>query len=228
MGWIQRVRDDRRRRKATEVKQEIANQLTLNPMCSDYENVFAQVQPLINDMKMIRPFGVGKNGGRLPMSRTLELALLDSPNDEMGWGEFASAMFATWLTEDELNIHVHKDRNKVIGYTILPPGCKVYDSDGDYHFQVNNGGEWYNLYPSEVMTLRFSRSPKNLQSCGLPEFGDDLFIVVDIAAIQGCDVAPIPPGMPPDLADLLVVHMKYSLNDFRRGIISYLSRKIHP
>lgn len=163
MGWIQRVRDDRRRRKATEVKQEIANRLTLNPMCSDYENVFAQVQPLINDMKMIRPFGVGKNGGRLPMSRTPELALLDSPNDEMGWGEFASAMFATWLTEDELDIHVHKDRNKVIGYTIIPPSCKVYDSNGKYHFQINNGEGWYNLYPDEVMTLRFSRSPKNLQ-----------------------------------------------------------------
>lgn len=163
MGWIQRVRDDRRRRKATEVKQEIANQLIINPICSDYENVFAQVQPLINDMKMIRPFGIGKNGGRLPMSRTPELALLDSPNDEMGWGEFSGSMFATWLTEDELNIHVHKDRNKVVGYTILPPSCKVYDGNGNYHFQINNGEGWYNLYPDEVMTLRFSRSPKNLQ-----------------------------------------------------------------
>lgn len=164
MGLFQRARDDRRRRKATEVKQEIANHLVVNPMCSDYENVFAQVQPLINDMKMVRPFGVGKNGGRLPMARTPELAVLDSPNDEMGWGEFAGAMFATWLTEDELNIHVHKDRNRVIGYTILPPSTKVYDANGNYHFQVRNDeGVYYNLYPSEVMTLRFSRSPKNLQ-----------------------------------------------------------------
>lgn len=163
MGLIQRVRDDRRRRKATEVKQEIANQLVVNPICSDYENVFAQVQPLINDMKMVRPFGVGKNGGRLPMSRTPELALLDSPNNEMGWGEFAGSMFATWLTEDELDIHVHKNGNKVIGYTIIPPNCKVYESNGDYHFQVTTGNTYYNLYPDEVMTLRFSRSPKNLQ-----------------------------------------------------------------
>lgn len=163
MGLIQRVRDARRQQKATQVKQEIANRLTLNPLCSDYENVFAQVQPLINDMKMVRPFGVGKNGGRLPMQRTPELALLDSPNDEMGWGEFAGLMFATWLTEDELDIHVHKDRNKVIGYTIIPPGCKVYKGNGEYYFQVNTGETYYTLTPDEVMTLRFSRSPKNIQ-----------------------------------------------------------------
>lgn len=163
MGLIQRVRDARRQQKATQVKQEIANRLTLNPLCSDYENVFAQVQPLINDMKMVRPFGVGKNGGRLPMQRTPELALLDSPNDEMGWGEFAGLMFTTWLTEDELDIHVHKDRNKVIGYTIIPPGCKVYKGNGEYYFQVNTGETYYTLSPDEVMTLRFSRSPKNVQ-----------------------------------------------------------------
>lgn len=163
MGLFQRIRDDRRRQKAVQVKQEIANHLTLNPLCSDYENVFAQVQPLINDMKMVRPFGVGKNGGRLPMARTPELSLLDSPNDEMGWGEFASAMFATWLTEDELDIHVHKDRNKVIGYTILPVGCKVYTGTCDYYFQVNNNGVYENISREDVMILRFSRSPRNLQ-----------------------------------------------------------------
>lgn len=163
MGLIQRFKDAQRRQKAVQVKQEIANQLVINPLCSDYENVFAQVQPLINDMKMVRPFGVGKNGGRLPMARTPEIALLDSPNDEMGWGEFSSAMFATWLTEDELDIHVHKDRNKVIGYTIIPVGCKVYTGTGDYYFQVNDGGVYVNIPREEVMTLRFSRSPRNLQ-----------------------------------------------------------------
>lgn len=163
MGLFQRTRDARRRQKATQVKQEIANQLILNPLCSDYENVFAQVQPLINDMKMVRPFGVGKNGGVLPMSRTPEIALLDTPNDEMGWGEFAGAMFATWLTEDELNIHVHIERNRVYGYSILPPASKVYLGNGDYYFQVATTDGVENLTREEVMTLRFSRSPKNLQ-----------------------------------------------------------------
>lgn len=163
MGLFRRIRDDRRRQKATQVKQEIANRLVVNPLCSDYENVFAQVQPLINDMKMVRPFGVGKKGRVLPMAMTPELALLDSPNDEMGWGEFAGAMFATWLTEDELDIHVHMERGKVKGYSILPPGSKVYIGNGDYYFQVITDDGIENIYRDEVMTLRFSRSPKNLQ-----------------------------------------------------------------
>lgn len=163
MGMIQRLRDATRRQKARRVRQEIANHLTVSPLCSDYENVFAQVQPLINDMKMVKPFGVGKNGGRLPITRTPELALLETPNDEMGWGEFAGAMFATWLTEDELNIHVHFDGRKVAGYSIIPPGGKIYLGNGDYYFQVNTGEGYETLSREEVMTLRFSRSPKNLQ-----------------------------------------------------------------
>lgn len=163
MGLFQRIKDDRRRSKATEIKQEIANQLTFNPLCSDYENVFAQVQPLINDMKMVHPFGVGKNGGKLPLARTPELALLDTPNDEMGWSEFAGLMFATWLTEDELNIHVHKNGRRVLGYTIIPPGSKVYEANGEWHFQVNTTDGIAILGRDEVMTLRFSRSPRNIQ-----------------------------------------------------------------
>lgn len=125
--------------------------------------MFAQVQPLINDMKMVKPFGVGRNGGELPLTRTPELALLSTPNDEMGWVEFAGAMFATWLTEDELNIHVHFDGRKVSGYSIIPPGCKTYLGNGDYYFSVNMGDGYETLTRDEVMTLRFSRSPKNLQ-----------------------------------------------------------------
>jgi phage portal protein BeeE len=164
MGLVQRFREATRKQKAVQIKQEIANNLIVNPLCSDYENVFAQVQPLINDMKMVIPFGVGQNGGRLPLARTPELALLQNPNDEMGWAEFSGSMFAMWLTEDELDIHVHFKGNKVAGYTILPPHSKVYINNGDYYFQVINGdGLTENLGRDEVMSLRFSRSPKNLQ-----------------------------------------------------------------
>lgn len=169
MGLVQTIKDyfagkdETRRREARAVKQELANQLFVNPLCSDYENVFAQVQPLINDMKMVRPFGIGKNGGRLPIARTPELNLLNTPNDEMGWGEFAGSMFATWLTEDELNIHVHMERNRVTGYSILPPGSKVYLGNGHYYFQSNTEDGIENIERDRVMTLRFSRSPKNLQ-----------------------------------------------------------------
>lgn len=164
MGLFQRIRDDARRKKAVKVRQEIANHLVINPQCSDYENVFAQVQPIINEMVMIRPYGVGRNGGTLPMARTPELALLDSPNEEMGWGEFAGAMFATWLTEDELDIHIHMENGKVRGYTILPPGSKVYTGYGDYYFQVNTSEGMERLDRDVVMTLRYSRSPKNLDN----------------------------------------------------------------
>lgn len=166
MGLFDRLRatkDATRRQRAREIKQEIANHLTFNPLCSDYENVFAQVQPLINDMKMVRPFGVGKNGGRLAMQRTPELALLDSPNNEMGWGEFAGVMFATWLTEDELDIHVHHRGRNVIGYTIIPPHSKVYLANGDYYFQVYTEDGYTQVSKDDVMTMRFSRSPKDLQ-----------------------------------------------------------------
>lgn len=163
MGLIQRFRDVTRRSKATQVKQELANRLFINPLCSDYENVFAQVRPLINDMKMVRPFGVGKNGGPLPASRTPELVMLNTPNDKMGWSEFADLMFSTWLTETELNIHVHVERGKVRGYTILPPGSKVPIGNGDYYFQSNVDGEIHNISSDEVATLAFSRSPKTLQ-----------------------------------------------------------------
>lgn len=163
MGLMSRLRDVRSRR-AVKVTQELGNQLLINPLCSDYENVFAQVQPLINDMKMVRPFGVGRNGGKLPMARTPELALLDTPNDEMGWGEFAGSMFATWLTEDELDVHVHLDKSgKVRGYSILPPQSKQYLGNGNYQWMVQTSDGTEVLTKDEVMQLRFSRSPKNIQ-----------------------------------------------------------------
>lgn len=163
MSLISRLRDARSR-KAVKVTQELGNQLSINPLCSDYENVFAQVQPLINDMKMVRPFGVGRNGGRLPMARTSEIALLNTPNDEMGWGEFAGTMFATWLTEDELDIHVHRNRSgKVIGYSILPQGSRQYLGNGCYQWQANTEDGIETLTRDDVMQLRFSRSPKNVQ-----------------------------------------------------------------
>lgn len=163
MSLFSRLRDARSK-KAVKVTQELGNQLFINPLCSDYENVFAQVQPLINDMKMVRPFGVGRNGGKLPMARTPELALLDTPNDQMGWGEFAGSMFATWLTEDELDVHVHMNKSgKVIGYSILPQGSKQYLGNGQYIWQSNTDEGLETLTRDEVMQLRFSRSPKNLQ-----------------------------------------------------------------
>ncbi|MCM1218200.1 MAG: phage portal protein [Lachnospiraceae bacterium] len=168
MGWIQQLRDvfgtKTQSSSKTAVHQEVNTAIHVSPLCSTYENVFAQVRPLIDELKTVRPYGVGRNGARLPMSRTPELQVLDYPNEEMGWAEFADLMFATWLTETELNIHVWKKQNgRIFGYTILPKGSRVSKGNGDYYFRVQYAdGSSEDISTDEVMTLRYSRSPSNL------------------------------------------------------------------
>lgn len=153
-----------RKAQARDFARELSYQLRLSPLCSDYENMFAQVRPLIDEMKVIMPYGIGKNGARLPETRTPELAWLRNPNDEMGWAEFADAMFATWLTEDELDIHVWKNkRGEVEGYTILPPQTRMYLGYGRWEWQVMTTKGLEVLFEEDVMRLRFSRSPRDLQ-----------------------------------------------------------------
>ena len=163
MNPIKRLFDYNRARKAGRVAQELRNQLYLSPICSDYENVFAQVRPMIDEMKTVRPYGVGRNGAKLDRSRTPELNLLDDPNEDMGWIDFADTMFATWLTKDQLYIHAWKDkRGNIEGYTLLPSGSKVCTGTGLDYWQVQDAdGETVRLYKDEVMTLRFSRNPDN-------------------------------------------------------------------
>ena len=50
--------------------QETTNRIRVNPLCSNYENVFAQARPLINEMKMVRPYGVGAQGSPKPKTQT--------------------------------------------------------------------------------------------------------------------------------------------------------------
>lgn len=160
---IRSRRQSERAEQANRVAQEISDRIRVNPICSDYENLFPQVRPLINEMKLVRPFGVDKKKRKIEDPRkTPELAILDYPNREMGWAEFADLAFATWLTKDQLFIHVHRDkRGEVEGYSILPPATYQFD-------KLRNCSTWQITQPdgttdtldsSEVMTLRFSRSP---------------------------------------------------------------------
>lgn len=153
-----------RNRDVNIVRQKSNYQIHVNALCSAYENLFAQVRPLINDMKSVVPYGVGRNGAKLPLKQTPEIAKLLDPNVSMGWGEFADAMFATWLTEDELNIRVHFDerRKRVTGYTILPVGSRQMHADGSYYWKITELGTCYEIGEDEVATLRFSRNPRNL------------------------------------------------------------------
>ena len=112
MNWLDRLKDAVKRKKSRDFAQELSNQFFHSPICSDYENLFAQVRPLIDEMKCVMPYGVTDRGTKLPEARTPELAWLRNPNDEMGWSEFADLMFATWLTEDELDFHLWRDKRE--------------------------------------------------------------------------------------------------------------------
>lgn len=166
-GLIQQLMDARRTTraiKASEVTQEFRNQLFSSPICSDYENVFAQVRPLIDEMVLVKPYGVGRNGARLEPSRTPELNLIFDPNENMGGIEFLDTMFATWLTEDNLYIHAHKDqKGNIKGYTLLPPDSKVSLGNGQSYWQIWTGNGMQQIYPDEVMELHYSRSPRTLK-----------------------------------------------------------------
>ncbi len=164
MSWLNSLKDAIRRKKSRDFSQELANQFYSSPICSDYENLFAQVRPLIDAMKTVMPYGVTDRGRKLPMTRTPELEWLKNPNDDMGWAEFSDLMFATWLTEDELDIHVwFNKRGKVEGYTIIPPECRIYLGYGRWEWQVMTTSGLEVLEEDQVMRLRFSRSPRNAE-----------------------------------------------------------------
>ena len=164
MKLLDRIKDATRRRKARDIAQELSNQFFLSPLCSDYENLFAQVRPLINELKTVMPYGVTDRGTRLSPSKTPELEWLKNPNEDMGWSEFADAMFSAWLTEDELDIHLWRDkRDRVIGYTILPPQSRIYLGYGRWEWQVMTTEGEEILDEDQVMRLRFSRNPRDLQ-----------------------------------------------------------------
>lgn len=168
MSFINRILDVRnarqrnyREEQSKRVAQEIRRAFHLSPVCSDYENLFSQVRPLINEMKMVRPFAVNDKGEKIKnRNATPELNLLDYPNEEMGWAEFADLMFATWLTKDQLYIHVHKGkRDKVIGYSIIPSQAMSWNGHEFIWTVIAPDGTQVELHKDEVMTLRFSRSP---------------------------------------------------------------------
>lgn len=185
MGLINRISDVVKGRKTTHVaRQEMSGQVFLSPLCSTYENIFPQVRPLIDALKEVRPYGVSQSGRQLPITKTPELATLDDPNDEMGWSEFMDLAFAMWLTESELNIHVWlKGRDHVYGYTILPPNCRVDSGNGEYYYQIQTKeGSSENLMPSEVMSLRYSRNPRNIQKGVSP--AQTVFVQTQIADLM--------------------------------------------
>lgn len=174
-------------KKTSTVVQERTNHLRVNPLCSSYENVFGQVRVLIDELKGVHPFGVNSRGNKLPLTQTPELAMLDCPNEQMGWSDFADAMFAMWLTEEELNIHVWKTkRGRIEGYSILPVGARHTElgTNQDYFEVQDASGATVRLSPDEVMTLRYSRSPQNLDKGVSPASAGEAYAQLQDVLIQ--------------------------------------------
>lgn len=174
MGIMQQIRDRlapqptidlNRQAEARKISQEIRNQLHTSALCSDYENVFSQVRPLIDEMLTVTPYGVGRNGAAKSLRETpaLELLLTD-PNSQMSGLEFLDTAFATWLTENQLFIRVHHKGKRIQGYTLL--GASSYNKDiyGNESWQITKtDGTTETIYKEEVATLRYSRSPRTLE-----------------------------------------------------------------
>lgn len=180
MGLRERLADAIAGRKSDVVRQERLNRIHVNPICSAYENLFAQVRPVVNRLKMVTPYGVSDRGTEKTLASTKELAvLIGRPNENMSYLDFMDTVFVSWLTLPEVNIHVHRNkRGRVIGYTLLPSGCRVprgvYGNETDLFRIVNADGEYETLTPDEVMTIRFSRSPLNVDKGVSP--ADAVFI----------------------------------------------------
>lgn len=174
-------------KRTSAVVQERSNHLRVNPLCSSYENVFGQVRVLIDELKGVRPFGVNSRGNKLPLTQTPELALLDCPNEQMSWSDFADAMFAMWLTEDELNIHVWRNkRGAIAGYSILPVGARHTElgTNQDYFETQDESGAIVRLSRDEVMTLRYSRSPRNLDKGVSPASAGEAYAQLQDVLVQ--------------------------------------------
>lgn len=185
MGMWQRVRDALTRPNY-DVRQEVSSsKFALSPQLSNYENLFAQVRPLVDEMKVVMPYGVNDRGTKLPLSRTPELEVLLYPNDQMGWSDFMDTMISTWLTEDELLIHVHRkgSRKKVVGYTFLPPDCRVRVGDQIYYEFMDNN-RLVRVSPDDVAVLRYSRNPRNVMKGVSPVSSVSLWAQIDDLVAQ--------------------------------------------
>ena len=148
--------------------QESSNRIHVSALCSAYENLFAQVRPVVNKLKEVVPYAVNESGVVLNLRKAPELeALMVTPNEKMSYLDFMDTVFVSWLTLSEVNIHVHKDkRGNVFGYSVLPAGCRIpagiWGGETDKFEFISSTGEITTLYPDDVITLRFSRSPLNV------------------------------------------------------------------
>lgn len=224
MGLLQNLRrtlDVTRKQRAERVTQEFRNQLFASPICSDYENVFAQVRPLIDEMASVVPYGVDQKGDRLKIEQTPELELLYYPNETMGGIEFLDTMFATWLTENQLYIHTHKGKDgRIIGYTLIPNASYIDLGNGQHYWQVQTENGIETLYDNEVMTLCYSRNPRDLRGVS-PASAVRIFAQIDDLLAQ-FEKAYLENGAIPASITIIRASTQEKFNEARANLESQL------
>ena len=192
---------------------------------SIYENAFPYVRPQIDIAKTAEPYIEDANGERFELDSTVATKALLSPSVDMDYLSFVDYALSSFLTQEELAIRVHYDGrspslDNVYGYTFLPQ-CSRERRGGVNYYNVTTEGGRYQLNESEVMLLRYSRLPEDIDrgfspgtairkwasvddhvadyERGFMENGAFLGVIIGIPAISDTDFANQMEGLERDL-----------------------------
>lgn len=140
---------------------------------SDFENSFASINAIIDDIQSRRLFPVDAANKELPRSVSPLWWTLDHPNDRMSGQKFISTLISGYLALPETNVLLWRRQNgaslpgapeggfthgTVGGFTILPRGSRR-QVGGEEKFQVWTA-DGFNLFGRDsVMTLKHSILP---------------------------------------------------------------------
>lgn len=143
------------------------------PLHDTYDNIFPYVNAIAQRFSTVIPYAVSSDGRRLDPAPTA-LRALYAPNDTYSCLEFLKLIAAGILTQSHVDILIwttegpggHITADNIIGYTILPPNSRVYDTTGDnwYHhvtMDLGNGVEQYEFTRDETIALSYSRHPND-------------------------------------------------------------------
>lgn len=133
---------------------------------SIYENAFPYVRPQIDIAKTAKPYIEDINDDRFDIDTIAATKALLSPSVDMDYLSFVDFALSSFLTQEEVAIRVHfdgkqPDLDNVYGYTFLPNCARERRGGINYYNVVTEGGQ-YQLNESEVMLLRYSRLPEDI------------------------------------------------------------------
>lgn len=153
---------------------KVAGGLSIPPFDS-FDNVFPYVNAIANRVATVSPYAVDARGERVSTPRVLEV--LERPNTSFSFREFMQFLTTSYLTQPYVDVLVWTEdrgeavfdmpvtRDNVCGYTFLPAGSRVYNSDrSDYvcHVKgVSHRGfvEDVDISRAHIISLSYSRHP---------------------------------------------------------------------